>query len=246
MRAVIREILARRMPEPPEAFVAIQVSRLNEALLVAFGAMTGANLKAVDRVVRIVRELDRYHGFQTAVGRRPRLKPVAERAITFGAEPDDRPAIPLQDLGKIDSALGILAIAAASDTEPARSRAPAEPVPAVSPSCAEPDSRPEIPPQDLGKADSAPGILTVAQACDADLAPAETVPAASLRCAAPTERPEIPAQPLEKAQSAPGTERPPEEANAPGGPIGLDPTATSPGGPRFCNVRMTPNGIAAC
>ena len=63
MRAIVREILARRMPHPPEEFVAIQVSRLNEALLVAYSAMSGPNLKAVDRVVKIVRELDRYHGF---------------------------------------------------------------------------------------------------------------------------------------------------------------------------------------
>ena len=66
MRAIIREILARRMPAPPEEFVAIQVSRLNEALLVAYSAMGEMNLKAVDRVVRIVRELDRYHGFVAA------------------------------------------------------------------------------------------------------------------------------------------------------------------------------------
>jgi hypothetical protein len=57
MRAIIREILARRMPVPPEEFLAIEVSRLNEALLVAFSAMAPTNLKAVDRVVRIVREL---------------------------------------------------------------------------------------------------------------------------------------------------------------------------------------------
>ena len=63
MRAIVREILARRMPAPPEEFVAIQVSRLNEALLVAFSAMSATNLKAVDQVVKIVRELDRYHGF---------------------------------------------------------------------------------------------------------------------------------------------------------------------------------------
>src|SRR5208337_1499364 len=61
MRALISEILARRMPEPPAEFVALQLSRLNEALLVAYGAMSGANLRAVDRVVKIVRELDRYH-----------------------------------------------------------------------------------------------------------------------------------------------------------------------------------------
>ena len=55
MRAIVRDILARRMPEPPAEFVALQVSRLNEALLVAYGAMSGANLGAVDRVVKIVR-----------------------------------------------------------------------------------------------------------------------------------------------------------------------------------------------
>ena len=69
MRALVSEILARRMPEPPAEFLALQVSRLNEALLVAYGAMSGANLRAVDRVVKIVRELDRYHGL-FAAGRR--------------------------------------------------------------------------------------------------------------------------------------------------------------------------------
>jgi hypothetical protein len=69
MRALVRDILASRMPEPPAQFLAIQVSRLNEALLVSFGAMSGANLHAVDRVVKIVRELDRYHGFVAAVRR---------------------------------------------------------------------------------------------------------------------------------------------------------------------------------
>jgi transposase-like protein len=66
LRALIREILARRMPAPPAEFLAMQVSRLNEALLVAYSAMSGMNLKAVDRVVKIVRELDRYHGFAAA------------------------------------------------------------------------------------------------------------------------------------------------------------------------------------
>ncbi len=61
MRALVSGILARRMPEPPAEFLALQVSRLNEALMVAYSAMSGANLKAVGLVVRIVRELDRYH-----------------------------------------------------------------------------------------------------------------------------------------------------------------------------------------
>jgi hypothetical protein len=66
MRTLVRDILARRMPEPPAQFLAMQVSRLNEALLVSFDAMSGSNLQAVDRVVKIVRALDRYHGFVAA------------------------------------------------------------------------------------------------------------------------------------------------------------------------------------
>ena len=63
MRALVSEILARRAPPAPEEYAALQASRLNEALLVAMSAMSPANLKAVALVVRIVRELDRYHGF---------------------------------------------------------------------------------------------------------------------------------------------------------------------------------------
>ena len=66
MRALVAEILARRMPEPPAEFLALQVSRLHEALKAAYDAMSGGNLRAVDRVVKIVRELDRYHGFVAA------------------------------------------------------------------------------------------------------------------------------------------------------------------------------------
>ena len=72
MRVVIKEILARRMPHPPEQFVAIQLSRLNEALLVAYSAMSLFNLtKAVDQVVKIVGELDRYGGAFAAEWARP-------------------------------------------------------------------------------------------------------------------------------------------------------------------------------
>jgi hypothetical protein len=62
IRQRVQDILARRAPRAPAEFATLQVSRLNEALLVAYSAMGGQNLKAVDRVVRIVRELDRYHG----------------------------------------------------------------------------------------------------------------------------------------------------------------------------------------
>src|ERR1700677_148560 len=60
MRNVVHEILSQRMPQPPAEFLALQVSRLNEALLITYSAMhttaAGPNFEAVDRVVKIVRE----------------------------------------------------------------------------------------------------------------------------------------------------------------------------------------------
>ena len=107
MRALVSEILARRMPEPPAEFVALQVSRLNDALLVAYSAMSGANLKAVGLVVKIVRELDRYHGF--SAGRR-RVLPgapglVHEDRLALDARLN-RPETAPQEVEKSESAPG--------------------------------------------------------------------------------------------------------------------------------------------
>ena len=97
MRKYVRGLLARRAPEPPAEFMALQVSRLHEALFVSYNAMSGANLEAVDRVVKIVRELDRYHGF-AAPGDAPTPRPsrlaspsrtpTALQAPANRAEPD--------------------------------------------------------------------------------------------------------------------------------------------------------------
>jgi hypothetical protein len=98
MHNLVREIRAQRMLQPPAEFLALQVSRLNEAL-VSYSAMhssvAGANFEAVDRVVRIVREFDRYHGF-TAVPRprealeTRRLPPPAESPLALeGPRPSD-------------------------------------------------------------------------------------------------------------------------------------------------------------
>jgi hypothetical protein len=98
VRNVVREILSERMPQPPAEFLALQVSRLNEALLVSFSAMhttaAGTNFEAVDRVVRIVRELDRYHGFAAAPRSNEeteahRLPPVERPLALEGPSPSD-------------------------------------------------------------------------------------------------------------------------------------------------------------
>ena len=110
MRTLVRDILARRMPEPPAQFLAMQVSRLNEALVVSFDAMSGSNLQAVDRVVKIVRALDRYHGFVAA---ERRGLPVAFEApeeispwLVARIAARIRPRMAPQRLEKIESAPG--------------------------------------------------------------------------------------------------------------------------------------------
>jgi hypothetical protein len=109
IRAIVREALAAHMPGPPQEFVALQISRLNEALLVAFSAMSGMNLKAVDRVVRIVRELDRYHGFfatdrRSLPNKRSALTEARmEEPLALSA---DRPGMAPQELEKAQFAPG--------------------------------------------------------------------------------------------------------------------------------------------
>ena len=88
------------MPQPPGEFLALQVSRLKlEALLVSYSAMhnsaTGTNFEAVDRVVRIVRELDRYHGFAALPRPREQHEPLrlpapAESPIAIGLAVEER------------------------------------------------------------------------------------------------------------------------------------------------------------
>jgi hypothetical protein len=50
MRAILQEIL----PAPHAEYVALQITRLNKASIVAFGAMSNGNRQRVDRVVSIV------------------------------------------------------------------------------------------------------------------------------------------------------------------------------------------------
>ncbi len=64
VRELTTEIFSRRRDAPPQSFLELQLTRLNEAMIVSYAAMGGGNLKAVDRVLRIVREFDRYYGFR--------------------------------------------------------------------------------------------------------------------------------------------------------------------------------------
>ena len=56
-------VLASRVIDTPHEFIKLQIRRLSEAMLVSYSAMSLGDLKAVDKVIKVVRELDRYHGF---------------------------------------------------------------------------------------------------------------------------------------------------------------------------------------
>lgn len=96
MRNCLCEILAEREPQPPAAAVA-QAKRLNEALRDALDAMrdpmTGANLKAIDQVLSIVRALDLVNGFDAPSLRRRarRSLPRTQRGLSAPQRVLDRP-----------------------------------------------------------------------------------------------------------------------------------------------------------
>ena len=76
----------------------------------SFGAMSGTNLQAVDRVVKIVREFDRYHGFVAAERWSLPVAPEAPEEIAPWLEARiakrSRPQMAPQRLEKIESAPG--------------------------------------------------------------------------------------------------------------------------------------------
>jgi hypothetical protein len=91
MRESIRNLVARRAPEATGEFIAAPMSRLNQALLVSFGAMSeeppdpSPGVAAVDRVVRIVRALDLYHGLGGAAHGTETRRKLLESLVS-GAE----------------------------------------------------------------------------------------------------------------------------------------------------------------
>jgi hypothetical protein len=99
-RELIQESLDRREVDPPAGFVQLQIGRLSDAMMVAHSAMMEGNMQALDRVLRIVGELDRYHGFARA--------------------PADPPAAPAPALPAPASPLGLPAPAEAAENRLAK------------------------------------------------------------------------------------------------------------------------------
>jgi hypothetical protein len=82
VRQIIAEALASREVDTPIGFIPLQIGRLSDAMRVAHAKMMAGDLQALDRVVTIVGELDRYHGFgqaETAAAPPPAVQPAQEK-----------------------------------------------------------------------------------------------------------------------------------------------------------------------
>jgi hypothetical protein len=82
VRQIIAETLENREIDPSAGFVQLQIARLNDALIVAHTRMIEGDLRAIDRLVSLVRELDRYHGLRAPAPAPPPPAPLQIAAPT--------------------------------------------------------------------------------------------------------------------------------------------------------------------
>ena len=64
--SILREELRNRWMARAEDFARLQIARLEQRLLKLLDRLQEGDLKAIDRAIRIVDRLDRYHGFTKA------------------------------------------------------------------------------------------------------------------------------------------------------------------------------------
>jgi hypothetical protein len=100
VREIVQEMLRRREIDPSSGFVELQIGRLSDAMMVAHTAMMEGDMHALDRVLRIVSQLDRYHGFagapaQTAAGTPALAAPAS--ALALPAPDKTAPFFPAED-----------------------------------------------------------------------------------------------------------------------------------------------------
>ena len=95
VRQIIAEMLAKREVDPPAGFVQLQIARLSDAMLVAHTRMMEGDLQAMDRLIKLTGELDRYHGFGRALiaaqpdAAPPRIAAPARERLSPKPAPDE-------------------------------------------------------------------------------------------------------------------------------------------------------------
>jgi len=64
--SILRQELRNRWVAPAEDFARLQIARLEQMILKLLERLQSGDLKAIDRALKIVDRLDRYHGFTRA------------------------------------------------------------------------------------------------------------------------------------------------------------------------------------
>jgi hypothetical protein len=64
--SILRQELRNRWVAPADDFARLQIARLEQMILKLLDRLQNGDLKAIDRAIRIVDRLDRYHGFTRA------------------------------------------------------------------------------------------------------------------------------------------------------------------------------------
>jgi len=86
LRREVDRALADRAPQPVERYVAVQLARLQKAMLVVDIAMDQADLRAIPALAALNGEFDRYHGLAGLFGllagsARPRARQKTPKAL---------------------------------------------------------------------------------------------------------------------------------------------------------------------
>src|SRR5947208_1184559 len=97
VRRAVGQALAKRRLDAPEDYARLQVARLTKALRCADVSLEEGDLKAIAPFVKVVRELNLYHGVtlsssRSAPGAQPEIPPTSPLALTHS------PSVALTDL----------------------------------------------------------------------------------------------------------------------------------------------------
>ncbi len=65
---ILRDELRRRWTVPSQEFAKLQIARLDKTMLKLIDRVEDGELEAIDRLLKVIDRLDRYHGFTRASG----------------------------------------------------------------------------------------------------------------------------------------------------------------------------------
>ncbi len=247
------------MPAPPAEFLALQTSRLNEALVVAYGAMSAAIFRRSTGWSRSCASSTAIIGFVAAERRlspgEPRLEAPAESPLALAAPPPARPETAPQTPERVQSAPGIGSAGESPSpreadlevSEASPSHAPADDEVAVE----APPTRPEMALEALDIPESAPEGGAPSEGSNRDdgmESRSEASAESPLAVEAPPLSPPMAPEPLDSNEFAPGNGAAPEaltqvERELASGMYA--PPSTGPDGARRVTLRATLNGVIA-